>query len=88
MLWQLEEGGEAYFVQSIFTLPKAAFFSLLYLALKKTTTKKTCSFSFMLKVQQGLKGPFMPEIQLTIHVIHPGSALRVKFPQNEPFIEY
>lgn len=84
MLWQLEEGGEAYFVQSIFTLPKAAFFSLLYLAFFK---KKPCSFSFMLKVQQGLKGPFLPEIKLTIHVIHPGSALLVKFPQNEPFIE-
>lgn len=85
MLWQLEEGGEAYFVQSIFTLPKAAFFSFTWHLKKK---QKTCSFSFMLKVQQGLKGPFMPEIKLTIHVIHPGSALLVKFPQNEPFIEY
>lgn len=41
----------------------------------------------MLKVQQGLKGPFLPEIKLTIHVIHPGSTLLVTFPQHEPFIE-
>lgn len=49
----MEQGG-THSVQSVFTLPRATFFSLLYLAFKKTV-----HFPFMLKVLTGTEGAFL-----------------------------